>query len=628
MSTGMNGRRLRVAGSSLWLVPIACVLLASGGCTSFPEYFHNGFKVGPNYSPPAVDLPQRWIDESDPMVHHGNPNLACWWEVFDDPILNKLIHDAYNQNLTVRQAGIVIMQAQIQRNVAATLLLPQGQDFVADYSHGVVSRNNGVTPSAAAVGGTGLSPGVGVNGFPFTSTPINGGSTAITGAAGTTTTPTSPLISSGAGAGGGVPVGNSRFFNNWGGAFNLSWELDFWGLFRRNLEAADSALDQQMQNRDEVVVQLLSNVATQYIEFRTLQKRLELARQNVRLQEPLVSKLFQQYEAGIANSKPAYFQLKSNLDATRALIPPLEIALREANNQICVLLGYPVHDLLPEFGDGMVRDARDPNNPHVRIPRAKDDSVVVGIPGETLLHRPDVIATERQLRIQSAQIGIAEAQMLPHIGLNGTIGLAANRLDQVFNQQSLIGSVGPSLSWNILNYGRLLAQVRSQNNQFQLFALQYQQALLNANQDAENSLVSYLKQLTATKELQDSSEAAVEVTKYYYTQLNEGYLPPAATSLSFYNQIFTAVNFQVQQQDLAAQAEGNIALDLILLYRSMGGGWQIRCGNCNGPQAISLPIAVSAGAPTTLPAASAGPVASPAPAAAALGTPVVVMDAR
>src|SRR5208283_1904020 len=136
--------------------------------------------------------------------------------------------------------------------------------------------------------------------------------------AGTTTTGTSPLISGVApGAGGGVPSGNSRFFNNFGTSLNLSWELDFWGLFRRNLEAADASLDQSVQNYDEMLIQLLANVATQYVELRTLQKRLELARQNVALQEPLVAKLNQQYKAGIAASKPAYFQLKSNLDNTK-----------------------------------------------------------------------------------------------------------------------------------------------------------------------------------------------------------------------------------------------------------------------------------------------------------------------
>src|SRR5262249_38984831 len=157
---------------------------------------------------------------------------------------------------------------------------------------------------------------------------------------------------------------------------------------------------------------------------------------------------------------------------------------------------------------------------------------------------------------QSAQIGIAEAEMFPHVGINGSIGLAADNFGRLFNQQSWIGSVGPSLTWNIFNYGRLLANVRSQNNQYQQYVLAYRPAILKAHQDAENALVAYLQSLEQSKRLQDSASAAVEVSKYYFTQLTEGYLPPAATSLSFYNQIFTAVNFQVQQQDAAAQAEG------------------------------------------------------------------------
>jgi NodT family efflux transporter outer membrane factor (OMF) lipoprotein len=622
MSIGMQiKRRLRSAA----VVPLACVLFAPCGCTTFPEWVHNGFKVGPNYCPPAVATPHRWIDVDSPMVREGNPNLACWWEVFDDPVLSKLVNDASLQNLTVRQAGIQILQAEIQRNVARTELLPQGQDFVADYAHGVVSRNNGAGPSASATAGTAFSPGIGVSPVTSPSTPISGLATPVTGA-GTQTTPTSPLVSGGAGGGGGVPIGNSRYFDNYAGSFNLAWELDFWGLFRRNVEAANAALDQSMQNRDEIMVQLLASVATQYIELRTTQKRLELARQNVRQQEPLVNKLYQQYQAGIANSKPAYFQLKSNLDATRAIIPPLEIALRQANNQLCVLLGFPVRDLLPEIGDGTVRDPRDPGKTFVHIPRSKDDTVVVGIPADTLLRRPDVQAMERQLRIQSAQIGIAEAEMLPHIGINGSIGLAANRIDKLFNQQSMIGSIGPSMSWNILNYGRLLSSVRSQNNQYQEFVLAYEQTILNANQDAENSLVAYLQSLERSKNLSDSAQAAVEVTKYYYTQLAEGYLPPAATSLSFYNQVFTAVNFQVTQQDAAAQAEGDIALNLILLYRAMGGGWQIRtgeCASCAAPAVMAAPVVGTTATPLMLPGSAR---TGPAP-AAVLGVPVVLQDA-
>jgi NodT family efflux transporter outer membrane factor (OMF) lipoprotein len=573
-----------------WLILIG---LATGscGCSSVAEWWHNGLKVGPNYCKPQAEVSDRWIDADNPKVQAGNPNLATWWDVFDDPVLDRLIQQAAAQNITVRQAGIQILQAQIQRDVARTELLPQAQSLLASYTHGELSRNHGGGASGAPTFGSGLAGGIEPGGISTPSAPIAGVATPLT-PAGTTTTPTSPLVSGVAGgAGGGAAIPPSRFFDNWGTSLNFAWELDFWGLFRRNLEAADASLDQQMQNRDEIVVQLLANVATLYVEYRTLQKRLELAHQNVRLQEPLVTKLEQQYKAGIATSKPAYYQLKSNLDNTLALIPPLEIALRQVNNQLCVLLGQPVHDLLPELGEGIIREK---NEAKVQIPHPKQDSVVLGIPGELLLRRPDVQAMERQLRIQSAQIGIAEAELLPHFGINGSVGLSANRLSKLFDQNSWIGAIGPSMTWNILNYGRLLAVVRSQNNTYQQYVLAYRQAILNANQDAENALVAYLQSLEQNKHLRDSASAAVELTNYYYTQLTTGYLPPAATSLSFYNQIFTATNFRVQQEDAAAQAEGNIALNLILLYRALGGGWQIVHGD---PACAVVPPAEPAAPP-------------------------------
>src|SRR5262249_27456732 len=178
-----------------------------------------------------------------------------------------------------------------------------------------------------------------------------------------------------------------------------------------------------------------------------------------------------------------------------------------ANNALCILLGQPVHDLVPELGDGTAPDPDDPSQRIARIPRPRDEHVVLAIPGDVLLRRPDVLASEQQLKIQSAQIGIAEAELLPHIGINGSIGLAAHNLSLLFNQQSIIGSIGPSLSWNILNYGRLLANVRIQNNKFHQYVLAYQQIILNANQDAENSLVSYLNSLDQTNHLTDIATA-------------------------------------------------------------------------------------------------------------------------
>jgi hypothetical protein len=216
-----------------------------------------------------------------------------------------------------------------------------------------------------------------------------------------------------------------------------------------------------------------------------------------------------------------------------------------------------------------------------------------------LLLRPDVQAAERQLKIQSAQIGIAEAEMYPHIGINGSIGLAANSLSKLFNENSWTGSIGPSLNWNILNYGRLLSNVRLQDATYQQFVAEYQNAILTANQDAENALVAYLQSIEQARHLLDSADAAAKLSTYLIRQFRLGYLPPGAADTSaFINQIFTAINFQVTQQDAAAQAQGNIALNLILLYRALGGGWQIRLQDakraCGTPGMEDLQFLLSA----------------------------------
>jgi NodT family efflux transporter outer membrane factor (OMF) lipoprotein len=529
--------------------------LAISGCiTSLPEYVHNGYKVGPNYAAPSAPLPTKWIDENHPQVKHGDPNLAAWWAVFDDPILNNLVQTSYARNLSVRAAANQILQAEAQRQIAIGQLFPQTQSVNSQYTRGEVSGN-----STAA--------GANVN----------------------------------------------RFFTNISTSFNASWEIDFWGLYRRNLESANASLDKSVQDYDEVVLLLLANVATQYVELRTLQKRLQLARNNVTLQEPLVEQYGKRFRSGTANSYPGYFQLKSNLENTKALIPPLEAALRLTNNQLCVLLGIPVRDLLPELGNGEAVDATG-KNLGVHIPMPRDEAVVVGIPGDLLLRRPDVRSAEQQLKIQSAQIGIAESEMYPHISINGTIGLSANSIPKLFNSRSWAGNIGPSMTWNILNYGRLLGNVRAQNALYQQYVAQYQNTILNANQDAESALTAYLQSLERSKLLKESADDAANVSAYLIKQFNAGFLPPgAADTGAFINQMFTTINFMVNQQDAAAQAEGNVALNLILLYRAMGGGWQIRLGNgCAPSVTCSWDINLATGSrPLPAPAANPQPANQP-----------------
>ena len=305
---------------------------------------------------PPVPVPSKWIEEGDPHVAVGCPNLAEWWDVFGDPALANLVRQAYRDNRTLQAAAFRIMASVEQRRIAASELLPQSQTASFSYAHSQVSGTGGAAAGPAGFFGTGLTP-------PASPPPVSTPSTPVAGqtdpAGGTTTT---NVNTGGITNANGTPVGGGigRFFNNWATSVNLSWELDFWGLFRRNLEAANASLDQSVFNSDETAVLVLANVATQYVEIRTLQRRLELARRNVRLQEPLVAQYEQRYKTGIANALPGYFQLKSNLENTKALIPQLEILLAADQQRALHPARHPDARPAVILGDGTVPDPARP----------------------------------------------------------------------------------------------------------------------------------------------------------------------------------------------------------------------------------------------------------------------------
>src|SRR5262249_19888089 len=242
--------------------------------------------------------------------------------------------------------------------------------------------------------------------------------------------------------------------------------------------------------------------------------------------------------------------------------PQLEKSLRDVNNKLCTLMGFPPRDLAPVLGDGKVLDPAETTEV-VHIPRPRSEEVVVGIPGSLLLRRPDVMRAERWLAAQSAQIGIADEEYYPHIVINGTIGLQSSKLSLLFNSLSWAGAIGPSLTWNIMNYGRILNNVRLQNAKFQELIAVYQNIVLTANEEAEDALAGYLFALDRSQHLQNSADAASRVTQYFLKQYKAG---AGADLGAFTNRLFTVQNFKVQQQDASAQAEGDIALNLILLY--------------------------------------------------------------
>jgi outer membrane protein TolC len=206
--------------------------------------------------------------------------------------------------------------------------------------------------------------------------------------------------------------------------------------------------------------------------------------------------------------------------------------------------------------------------------------VAIGIPAELLRRRPDVRRAEREVAAQSAMIGIATADLYPAFSISGTIFLDAMNFKDLFDADSIAGSVGPAFRWNILNYGRLTNNIRVQEARFQQLAVQYQNVVLRANAEAENAIVSFLKAQQQAKSLSQSTDAARESVELVSNQYRQGIVD--------FNRVFDSQIFLTQQQDQLAIAQGSVAQNLIQLYKALGGGWQIRLGN-SAPQALPAP---------------------------------------
>ncbi len=485
---------------------LAALALLVGGCTTLGEWIHNGFKVGPNFHQPDAPVAATWIDSADPRVVQASAEDGAWWEVFHDPALQSLIETAHRQNLDLETAATRVLQARAQRNVAAGNLFPQTQSALAAYGHVQQSKNfNLVT------GGQGIGPLSNTSAFSLPTT-----------------------------------------FDLWATGFNASWELDFWGRLRRSIESANADQGASVEAYRAALVTLLADVATSYVQVRTFQQRLAYARRNVAIQKESLRLTEVRLREGRGNLLDVR-QARSNLAQTEATIPPLVIGLRQANNRLCVLLGRPPEDLGPCLGEAP-------------IPAAPPETAV-GIPAQLLERRPDVRRALAQAAAQSAQVGVAEADFYPRIGVTGFIGWTADDIRRLFEESSYTGIILPNVQWKILNYGRILNNVRLQEARLQERVLEYQQAVLTAGREVEDALVAFLQYQVQARSLEVTvreGEGAVELVLIQYRE-----------GKADFNRVFTTESQLVAQQDQLAAARGNIALSLVNVYRALGGGWKV-----------------------------------------------------
>src|SRR5262249_54687390 len=283
--------------------------------------------------------------------------------------------------------------------------------------------------------------------------------------------------------------------------FNLSWEIDFWGRIRRGIETATANLDASVENYDDALVTLFADVATNYAQYRIAQQRIKIARANVRIQEDILALVEQQEKVGIKNvTKLDVNQARTILEQTRATIPALEITMGQANDTLCTLLGIPPYDLERQLGPGPeLAESPLPNTPRW---------VAAGIPADLLRRRPDVRSAERQVAAQSAQIGVAEADFLPTLSIGGIIGYDALSAFGLPSSNGFLGFFNPTFNWKILQYGRLLNNVRYQKARFQELIAAYQNKVLSAGREVQIPLRGFLRSREQAEGLARAVDAA------------------------------------------------------------------------------------------------------------------------
>ena len=334
--------------------------------------------------------------------------------------------------------------------------------------------------------------------------------------------------------------------------FDAAWELDVFGGKKRTVEMAGATLQASEEDLRDVLVSLLAEVALNYIELRSFQTRLSVAEANLDAQNKTYDITRWRRQAGLTTQLDVE-QAKSSLEQTRAQIPGLQIGLEQTKNRLAVLIGQP---------PGSLRDALAERKAIPVTPL----EVAVGVPAEILRRRPDVRRAERQLAAQTAQVGVATADLYPKFSLLGSIGLESLSLGDLFLWENRTYGIGPTVAWSLFDAGAIRSNIEVQSALQEQALIRYETAVLVALEEVENALVAYAKEQRRRQSLTEATEAARRAVELVEKQYLSG--------LIGFGNVLIAQRSLLSLEDQLAVSEGGVMSNLIALYKSLGGGWE------------------------------------------------------
>jgi NodT family efflux transporter outer membrane factor (OMF) lipoprotein len=300
------------------------------------------------------------------------------------------------------------------------------------------------------------------------------------------------------------------------------------------------------------MVSLLAEVARNYVELRGGQLRLEIARRNLKLQEEALELIRARFQSGVANELDVT-RAAALLAGMRAAIPPLDIAVRGTMYGLAVLLGKEPGELVAELA-------------HVAPVPPAPPEIPIGLPSDLLRRRPDVRRAERQLAAETARVGVAKSDWFPKLSLTGDAGQESVSTGTFFEPGSRFWSIGPSLQWRALDFGRVRAEVRAQTAVQEAALATYEKTVLLSLQEAENAIVAYAQEQIRHQALADE----VAENRRSLDMANGLY---AAGRVSFLDVLDSQRSLN-QSEDQMALSDQAVSLDLIALFKALGGGWE------------------------------------------------------
>src|ERR1700730_6727387 len=446
-----------------------------------------GCMMGPKYKRPTVDIPQEYRAPAPQQAQASSLGNEGWWQVYQDPVLAQLIHTAIADNYDVRIAAARVLEAQAQVGITRANQLPS-----ASVGADVFSEQNAKV--------TNLFPAYQVN----------------------------------------------------GGELNLSviWNLDFWGKYRRQTEAARAQLLATEWGQRAVLSSLVANVATAYFQLRALDSELEISKHTLASRQQSL-KLTQVLESHGSGSGLDVSQAEQLVYTASETIPDLERQIQQQENVLSVLLG---------------------ENPE-SIPRGRaltdqpaPQDVPSGLPSELLERRPDVRQAEEIMVAANAQIGVAKASFFPSLSLTGLGGLESNALHQFITVPSETWYAAFNVSQPVFQGGALRSQLRLARANWQETAVSYQQTVQNAFEQVSNSVIASQKNREFREQQNLLTQAAQQTD-----QLSEVLYKNGGAS---YLQVLTSETNYFSAELNLVQAQLNERLALIQLYQALGGGWQ------------------------------------------------------